>query len=345
MNIAIITINNPSLKSAIELLPTLHNHSVTVFNKTEDKEGFRVYKKLDDILATAWEEYDGLIFIMATGAVIRKIAPHLKDKATDPAVIIMTLDLKRIIPLVSGHLGGANRLTEEISESIDGCINFVTTASDQIKLFAFDMFAKDMGYKISNLKSLARVSNQIINGNVVQVVTYPAIEKLIKSYSGYRDKNFRFIGIDRLDLIDDSLSIVYVTPQYINSSNLQLHPQKITLGLGMNRGTTAKEIDLAVKRFIVEHSLDISQIELLASFEAKSDEVGLLEFAKDMNLDIKFFSSDDINQLEENFSPSEATRFFNIKGVAEPSALLASQYKTLFLSKRIYGGVTIACAF
>ena len=345
MNIAIITINNPSLESAKRLLPTLSSHQNTIFNKSIEDDGFRIYKKLDDILEMAWREFDALVFIMATGAVIRKIAPHLHDKATDPAVIIMSLDLKRIIPLVSGHLGGANTLSEEITESIDGCINFVTTASDQIGLLAFDLFAKKMGFRITNLKSLAEVSNRVINKEIVQVVSYPSIFKELRAFEGYKEESFRLIAIDDISSLDSSIATVYITPQKLPNSSLQLHPSSIVLGLGMNRGTTAKEIELAVKRFLFEHSLNISQVEKLASFSAKADEVGLLEYAKSIDKRIEFFDKEEINSLEESFSHSEATRFFNIKGVAEPASLLASDSKTLFLSKRIYGNVTIGASF
>jgi cobalt-precorrin 5A hydrolase len=345
MNIAIITINNPSLESAKSLLPTLSSHQNTIFNKSIDGKGFMLYKKLDDILESVWRDFDALIFIMATGAVIRKVAPHLHDKATDPAVIIMTLDLKRIIPLVSGHLGGANELSDEISSSIEGCINFVTTASDQIKLLAFDLFAKKMNFEITNLKSLAEVSNRVINKEIVQVVSYPSIFKKLRAFDGYKEESFRLIPIDDISSLDSSIPTVYITPQKLPNSSLGLHPSNIALGLGMNRGTTAKEIELAVRRFLFEHSLDIAQVSKLASFNAKADEIGLLEYAKFIDRKIEFFNKDEINSLEESFSPSEARRFFNIKGVAEPASLLASNSRTLFLSKRVYGNVTIGASF
>ena len=345
MKIAIATINNPSLESAKKLLPALKNHECTVFNKVQESDGFVKFDKVDDILPTAWAEFDAIIFIMATGAVIRKIAPHLKDKATDPAVLIMTLDLKRIIPLVSGHLGGANELSVEITNSIDDCVNFVTTASDQVKVLAFDMFAKKMGYEISNLKSLAEVANRIINKLQVQVVTYPSVMQELKKFEGYDEESIVFFTPDDLQDFDLEMPTVYITPQKLSNNSLQLHPREIVLGLGMNRGTESKEISLAVKRFCYEHSLSLENVTTLASFEAKADEVGLLEFAKEMDIELKFFSEGEINALEQEFSPSQATKFFNIKGVAEPASLLASKNKTLFLSKRIYGGVTIATSF
>lgn len=349
MKIAIATINDPSLNAAKKLLPHLSAHECHIFNKSQDYDEmgarFSLYKKVDDIMPTAWAEFDAIIFIMATGAVIRKIAPHLKDKATDPAVLIMTLDLKRIIPLLSGHLGGANELALEISAKIEGCVNFVTTASDQIKVLAFDMFAKKNGFSISHLKSLAEVSNAIINKKQVQVVTYPCMVVLVKSFEGYREENFLFLSPDDLEGLREDMPTVYITPQKLPNSSLQIHPNEITLGLGMNRGTSAEEITNAVKRFCYEHGLDISQVSRLASFTAKSDEVGLLEYASQSGIALEFFDEGAINALTQEFSPSQATKFFNIKGVAEPASLLASKYKTLFLSKRIYGGVTVGASF
>jgi len=345
MKIAIVTINNPSYESALKLLPYLDGNECHIFNKVKDGENFHIFKKLDDILPTAWEKFDAIICLLAMGAVVRKIAPFLKNKSTDPAVLVMTLDLKRVVPLLSGHLGGANELADSLSSKIDGCVNFVTTASDQIDVFAFDMFAKKYGYEISNLKSLAEVANTIINNKQVQVVTYPAIIDEIKSFAGYREQHFKFVMPDDFKSLDDTLPTVYIVPQKLRCSSLQIHPKNIVLGLGMNRGTSKEEISNSVKRFCFEHSLEFENISKLASFSAKSDEVGLLEYAKDMCLDIEFFNEEDINSLTQNFSPSQATKFFNIKGVAEPASLLASEHKTLFLSKRIYGNVTVASSF
>lgn len=345
MKIAIATINNPSLEAAKKLLPYLAEHECHVFNKAQEGGNFHKFAKVDDIMPTAWAEFDALIFLMATGAVIRKIAPHLKDKATDPAVLIMTLDLKRVIPLLSGHLGGANELANELCEKIEGCVNFVTTASDQIKVLSFDMFAKKHGFAISNLKSLAEVSNAIINKKKVQVVSYPAMIEKVKAFDGYKEENFLFFMPDDLENLDEDIPTVYITPQKLPNSALQIHPKEVVLGLGMNRGTPVEEINKAVVRFCFEHGLEQKQITKLASFRAKADEEGLLKYALHVNKPLEFFDEDAINALAQEFSPSQATKFFNIKGVAEPAALLASENKTLFLSKRIYGAVTVAAAF
>lgn len=132
MKIAIVTINQPSLNSACRLFPYLHEHQVDVYGKkdlTHNIEELKLYKKLDDILVPAWKEYDAIICILAMGAVVRKIAPLLEDKATDPAVIVINLALDKIVPLLSGHLGGANELANEITSLLPNCVNFIDRKS------------------------------------------------------------------------------------------------------------------------------------------------------------------------------------------------------------------------
>mgnify|MGYP000367296697 CR=1 FL=1 len=89
----------------------------------------------------------------------------------------------------------------------------------------------------------------------------------------------------------------------------------------------------------------IEQIQNIASYEAKADEIGLLEFAKEYNFDIKFFYEAEINALQGNFSTSQATKFFGVKGVSEPSSILVSKYKELIIPKEVYESkITIAGA-
>ena len=120
---------------------------------------------------------------------------------------------------------------------------------------------------------------------------------------------------------------------------------KVFLGIGCNRNTTFEEIKNAVFSFLQKHKLKIEQIQNIASYEAKADEVGLLEFAKEYNFDIKFFHEAEINALQGNFSTSQATKFFGVKGVSEPSSILVSKYKELIIPKEVYENkITIAGA-
>ncbi len=336
MKIAVVTINQPSLNSACRLVPHLSEHEVDVYGKAElthTLEKLHTYKKLDDILAPAWREYDAIIAILAMGAVVRKIAPLLEDKSTDPAVLVINLALDKVVPLLSGHLGGANELADTLAERLPNCLNFISTATDQTKTLAFEMLAKKNDWKIENLKALAKISNRLLNKQPVKVATYENVFESIPN-----KENLSLVDFESLDL-----DTVVIDPS-ITSPCLTFRP-KVYLGIGCNRDTPFSEIEEAVKQFLEMHKLSMDDIGKIGSFEAKADELGLLEFAKKYNFDIEFYEKNAINALENSFSDSASTKFFGLKGVAEPSAILASTYKELLFNKEVYfKSVTVAGA-
>ena len=337
MKIAIVTINQPSLNSAVKLFPYLKDdYKVDVYGKKDlqhNLDNLHLYSKLDDILPSAWVSYDAIICILAMGAVVRKIAPLLVDKSSDPAVLVINLTLDKVVPLLSGHLGGANELADKLTNILPNCINFISTATDQTDTLAFEMEAKNNGWDIENLKMLANISNRLLNKLQVKVATHKSIfDKLSKK------ENLELVKFENIDE-----NTVVISPN-IESKNLTLKP-KVFLGIGCNRDTTCKEIQSAVKSFLQENNLKIEQIKNIASFEAKSDEIGLLEFASKHNFNIRFYEKKSINSLENEFSLSASTKFFGLKGVAEPSAILCSTYKELIIKKEVYDKkITIAGA-
>ena len=334
LKIAIVTINQPSLNSACKLVPYLEDYDVDVYGKKELKhnlEHLHLYNKLDDILEPAWKGYDAIICILAIGAVVRKIAPFLEDKSTDPAVIVINLGLDKIVPLLSGHLGGANELSDTIASRIEGCQNFISTATDQTKTLAFEMFAKKNDLEIENLKELALVSNSLLNKKEIEVQTYDSIFQTIPN-----KQNLKLVKECSGELC------VNITP--FRTSHLTLKPN-VYLGIGCNRDTSLEDIEAGFLWFLEKYNLKSEQIANIASFEAKADEKGLLEFAQKYNFDIQFFNEQQINDLEGEFSKSQATKFFGLKGVAEPSSILISRYKELIINKEVYDKkITIAGA-
>ena len=337
MKIAVVSINQPSLDSASKLLGYLDGYEVDIYGKKDLKHNLKnlhLYHKLDDILPLAWKTYDAIICILAMGAVVRKIAPLLVDKATDPAVIVINLALDKIVPLLSGHLGGANELADTLASKIPNAINFISTATDQTNTLAFEMLAKKNGWKIENLKELANISNRLLNKQKVKVATYENIYNTISNKD-----NLKLVNIDEVDK-----NSVIIDPLVKGEKNLLLKP-KVYLGIGCNRDTSALEIQDALLMFLQKYNLDIQDIKSIASFEAKQDEAGLLEFAEKNNFEINFYKKDDINKLEYKFSKSASSKFFGLKGVAEPSAILASRYKELIIKKEVYNKkITIAGA-
>ncbi len=123
--------------------------------------------------------------------------------------------------------------------------------------------------------------------------------------------------IDFKDIDRDS---VVISPT-IRSNRLTLTP-KVYIGIGCNRGTSRDVIEKSFELFIQTYNIRPDDIVTVGSFDAKRDEKGLLEFAKGYNFKMEFFKKDDINSLEKEFTKSASTKFFGLKGVAEPSAVL-----------------------
>jgi cobalt-precorrin 5A hydrolase len=338
LKIAIITINKPSLNSAIKLNSFMQDYDTNIYTSYKTAslidnlhKDIIVYDKLDDILPPAWEKYDAIICILAIGAVVRKIAPLLKGKDIDPAIIVINLDLNKIVPLLSGHIGGANNLSDELVKLLPNSINFISTATDQTKTLAFEVLAQQNNWDIKNLKELANISNRLLNDQVVNVATYKNIFDTIKN-----NKNLKLIEFDQIDQ-----NTVVIDP-LIQTSALNLRP-KISLGIGCNKGVSKQSIQNSFEQFLKKYNLSKKDICKIASFEAKSNEKGLLEFAKQNSLDISFYQKDQINSLEQDFTKSASTKFFGLKGVAEPSAILSSTYAQLIIPKEVYNKeVTIA---
>ncbi|MEA3354747.1 MAG: cobalamin biosynthesis protein [Campylobacterota bacterium] len=339
LKIAIISINQPSLNSAVKLAEYLGEYKLDIYGKKDLEhhlDNLITYEKIDTVLENGWKKYDAIICILAMGIVVRKIAPLLESKATDPAVLVISMDLLKVIPILSGHIGGANELSDLIASKIDGCINFISTATDQVEAFAFDMFGKKNGMMIENLDRLANISNRLINKKSVKVFTSKAIYETIENKTN--------LELVEEDAIDENTVVISSKYSTLNTSNLILKP-KVFIGMGCNRDTSFEDIEQAFLWFINKHGLEKEQIENIASFEAKSNEKGLLEFAKKYNFHIIFYNKNEINSLQAKFSKSASTKIFGLKGVAEPSSVLLSKYKELILPKEVFKKkITIAGA-
>jgi len=333
--ISIITINTPSFEAAKRLRSFLGEFQVKIYAKGAtpgDEEGIVPYEDLESALVRAWRESDAVIPIVALGAVVRKIAPLLRDKRSDPAVVALNLQLNRIVPLLGGHLGGANELACLLEKRLPEAVNFITTATDQTGTLSFEMLARRRNWRIENLERLANISNRLLNKEAVKVATYAPIFESIEER-----EHLRRVGFDEIDA-----NTVVIAP--VETEALWLIPE-ISIGIGCNRGTEKQVIREAFYRFLEGRKLKRSDVRALASFEAKRDEAGLLEFAEEEGLELRFFGKSEIEALEGEFSASRAGEFFGLKGVAEPAAVLASRYRELVFKKEVYfRSVTIAAA-
>jgi cobalt-precorrin 5A hydrolase len=282
---------------------------------------------------------------MATGIVVRMIAPLLEGKETDPAVVVMDDAGKFAISLLSGHLGGGNELAERCA-FISGARAVITTATDVNGLPSFDMLARDNGWVIDDLSRVKTLNSLLLDNEEIAVVDDTG---LVKSY---------FHGRGRLSFHDSFVAglrsgakgFLFVTnsvipPQLQSAGLLVLRPKNLLLGIGCNSGTSAEEILEVVAANLKRLFLSTLSIAAIGTAEAKSGEPGLIAAAERLGVPLRCYDSDELNRVTVPSPPSDhALAAIGAAGVAEPAAILAAGGGPLLLKKVKSGNVTLAIA-
>lgn len=320
---------NSSMPKAV-----IYYYSVNLESKTWNQPSIEPFSSLPELIRRIWHKYHALIFIMATGIVVRTIAPFIKDKKTDPAVLVVDERGQFVISLLSGHIGGANELAEKIADYL-GAQPVITTASDVKGRLSLDIWATEKGLHIEDWERLKRLSARIVNGEKVMIWSDVAVEN--------PPEEFIFA-----DFINAEIAI---TNKMIQKDGLFLRPKNIVLGIGCNRGVSISKIEEAVASSLNTHSLSFNSVRNLATIDIKKDEVGLLKFADSKNLPIDFFPKDELNQtaLAHNIKGSRTVlKAIGAMAVAESAAILSAQKafgdNFLLMPKKKWGGVTLAIA-
>lgn len=296
----------------------------------------QIFRFNTEKVAQLWYESNSLIFIMATGIVVRAISPLIRDKRTDPAVVVLDEKGKYAISLLSGHLGGANRLAREISDFLKGQA-VITTASDINCLPSIDIWAKEKGLIIENWAELPKVSTIFLNRGALNVYVENGL--FVELPDGF------------VEIKDPSSADVLITNRLFDSTkpSLLLRPKNLILGLGCNRGTSVEEIENNVKTVFKDNNLSLMSIDSIATINLKGDEKGIREFAEKYKLKILTYTPEELNEVV-NLNPSDfcisktVLKATGAKGVAEPAAKLASEGGKLLVPKQKIGNTTIAVA-
>ncbi len=297
-----------------------------------------------------WGRNDALVFIMATGIVVRTIAPLLKDKRTDPAVVVLDEAGKHAISLVGGHLGGANELAQEIASFL-GAEAVITTATDVNSLPSIDLWARDHDLSIEDWAILPLIGTRFVNNGALRI--YEEQGSWVRGQgSGMRlPEEFLRVAEPRFaDVIisnrvnahegasgeDCSIDTCRVKGQ------LYLRPHNLVLGIGCNSNTSEIEIEDAVRTTLEKNNLSFLSIACVATIDIKAGEPGLTAFCAKYGFTLKTYRADELNRIE-NVEPSEMVfKATGAHAVAEPAALLAGNADMLLLRKQKKGNVTIA---
>ena len=256
-----------------------------------------------------FREASALIFVSACGIAVRAVAPHVKDKMNDPAVVVIDESGRFVVPLLSGHVGGANDLARKIAGFLHA-VPVITTATDVNNLVAVDEWAVKNDCAIENPGAVKSVSGSLLEGHRVGVaVTYENIP----------------------------------VPFPIT---LMLRPRVLVLGAGCNKGVSPEDFESSAMDFLKGAGVSVMSLKALATIDIKRDEPAMKIFAESHNIPLVTFAADELNTLKGSFTASERVRHFTgTDNVCERSCVLcAGEGGVLLRSKCVYNGITFALA-
>ena len=330
MKIAVLSITEKGGALAEQIADVLsQRHAVT-------RHAYKVtFEKISDLMRTSFPLYDAWICICACGIAVRAIAPYIESKQTDPAVVVMDEEGKFAVPVLSGHVGGANALAKRLSE-MTGAQAVITTATDVGGRFSPDSFAAANELIITDFKAAKEIAAAVLRGEKIGITSDYPLRNLPEELQ--RDAACRsgmYIGEDAT-----------IHPYEIT---LRLIPKNIVLGIGCKRGTSADCIFLQADAALRGAGIIRERICAVATIDRKADEPGLLEYCKRLDVPLVTYTAD---QLMTAGSCSGQTEFASsafvretvgVDNVCERSAVLCSGGR-LILRKTAANGVTVAAA-
>lgn len=324
-----------------------------------------------------FNESDALIFVGAAGIAVRAVAPYVQDKTTDPAVVVIDERALHVIPLLSGHLGGANDLARRIAH-LTGSDCVITTATDVNGVFAVDEWSKHQNCSLLEKEKIMHISGRLLAGDRVTVyspweitgevpegidVIPPEMDPYAEEWDAPEEPGETDAWEDKYgepdgeayegpDLatekaawpdpneIDISLDI-----EVIKRRPLHLIPQICVLGVGCRRGTSAETIEERLLEILELTGVHPAAICAVASIDLKKDEPGLTSFCERHGWPLIVYSTEELQQAEGDFTPSAfVSSITGVDNVCERSAVLAAGNGELIQKKLAVNGVTMAMA-
>lgn len=276
-----------------------------------------------------------LIFVGAAGIAVRAIAPYVKDKTADPAVVVVDEEGRFAIPILSGHLGGANDLARAVGR-VCGAVPVLTTATDVNGVFAVDEWARRQNCTIANTGKIKEISGRLLAGGTVRVCSdWPVAGALPPG-----------IQISEEEDCDIRVSLRTKTGEtrVDGKDVLQLVPRIAVLGVGCKRGVSQEAIEEAMAAVLAEAGLCEQAVCGAATIDLKKNEPGLQAFCAAHRWPLHIYSAEQLRETAGSFTFSAfVEQVVGVDNVCERAAVLAAG-GPLWQKKRTRNGVAMAVA-
>lgn len=324
-----------------EIFPDWNVYAPSKFSN--DKEIIWYSEPTSEKIIDLFKNNKALICLFSLGAVIRLIAPYLKDKKNDPAVIVIDDKTNFVISVLSGHLGGANELTQTIAEKLNS-IPVITTAADVNKTIAVDLLGRDLGWKIDDDSTVTKVSAYMVNEEKIGVYQdagklnwFKDLPKNVKIYDSFHDlKNSDCKGYL---IISDKI----IKDDFLKDSVIY-RPPSLVIGVGLHWDTPKDTIKDGIEICLKKFNLSQKSVAKLVSIKKPKDAQGLIDIGKEMEIPVEYVEREELAQISAP-NPSETVKDFEgTSSVSEAAAIKVSGGNLVVEKQKFPPNLTIAIA-
>jgi cobalt-precorrin 5A hydrolase len=295
------------------------------------------------LVGKLFKTYDALICIFSLGAVIRMVAPHLIDKKSDPAVLVIDDRANNVISTLSGHLGGANALARLVASFL-GSQPVITTAADVNETIAVDLVGREFNWTIENFENVTKVSAFMVN------------EEKIAIYQDAGERNWWHAPLPRNVSVVDSIDKIkshefkagliisdrLVLDQSVIDKSVIYRPKSLVVGIGLHWDTSKEIIESGIDTVFKEKGLSFQSIRNIASINRKAKVKGLEEFSTHHNIPVEIYEKDRLASVDVPNPSSTVQKFEGTPSVSEAASLLSSKGELVVPKQKLPPNLTLA---
>ena len=343
--VSVLAITKNGINIGEKLKELFPNWNIFVPNKlsNENKSITWYSEPTSDKIIELFKNSNALICLFSLGAVIRLIAPYLKDKKTDPAVIVIDDKTNFVISVLSGHIGGANELTQEISEKLNA-LPVITTAADVNKTIAVDLVGREFGWKIDDETTVTKISAHMVNAEPIGVFQqtgnkkwYKELPKNVTIYNSLEElkkSNSKAHLIISDTIIDNELaqeSVIY-------------RPQSLVIGIGLHWDTTKDTIKDGIEHCLKKFNLSSKCIAKLVSIKKSEDVQGLIDLGEEMKIPVEYVNREELAEIITPNPSNTVKAFEGTASVSEAAAIKISNGELIVEKQKFPPNLTVAIA-
>lgn len=352
-----------STKIKNEIQEQFPQNKMEVCSYTKQTAGKALDGQPDIFVDSPLEEWTGLemqkkhalLFIGACGIAVRAIAPHLTDKLQDVPVLVMDELGNYVIPVLSGHMGGANELAHMISE-LTGAKPVITTATDLNEVFSVDLFAKKHGLFIGNKEGIAKVSAKSLSGEEIMIsvetghlAVAGAIVHALESHKE-RIGEGKASGLENVKVVPypptKPVDVIITSATEDFDALLTLKPKEYVIGFGCKKGIPETKINDLIVRTLKNLGISLEQVFAISSIVQKQHEEGIVEWCRKERIPFVTYTANELQRVKGKFqSSSFVEKQVGVDNVCERAAIKACGTGGILISgKYADSGMTIAVA-